>query len=72
MFKVGDKVKVIEENLTYQNKEEYKKIKEFIKGYHDLFEVSYIYKYYDSLIEIKKPNGQFMPFFEKELEKVVE
>ena len=72
MFKIGDKVKVIEENLQYENNEEYEKIKGFIEGYSDFFEVSYIYKYNDFLIEIKKSNGQCMPFFEKELEKVVE
>ena len=56
--------------MYYQSTQEHKNIKNFIKGYDDFFEVSYVYKYTDFLVEIKKKNGQRMPFFEKELEKV--
>ena len=72
IFKIGDKVRVIKENLHFESTDEYIKIKEFLKGYNDFFEVSYIYKYNDSLLEIKKPNGKSMTFFENELEKVGE
>ena len=72
MFKVGDKVKVIEENLQYKDIHEYNRIKRFIDGNNDFFEVSYVFEYNVSCFEIEKSNGFRMAFFEKELEKVEE
>ena len=72
MFKVGDKVKVIEENLQYKDIDEYNRIKRFIDGNDDFFKVSYVFKYNVSFFEIEKSDGFRMTFFENELEKVVE
>ena len=72
MFKVGDKVKVIEENLQYKDIDEYNRIKRFIDGNNDFFKVSYVFKYNVSFFEIEKSDGFRMTFFENELEKVVE
>ena len=72
MFKVGDKVRVIEENLQYKDIDEYNRIKRFIDGNNDFFKISYVFKYNVSYFEIEKSNGFRMTFFEKELEKVEE
>ena len=72
MFKVGDKVRVIEENLQYKDIDEYNRIKRFIDGNNDFFKVSYVFKYNVSFFEIEKSDGFRMTFFENELEKVVE
>ena len=72
MFKIGDKVRVIEENLQYKDNHEYYRIKRFIDGNNDFFKVSYVFEYNVSYFEIEKSNGFRMAFFEKELEKVEE
>ena len=72
MFKVGDKVRVIEENLQYNDIDEYNMIKRFIDGNDDFFKVSYVFKYNITYLEIEKSNGSRMTFFKNEIEKVVE
>ena len=72
MFKVGDKVRVIEENLQYNDIDEYKMIKRFIDGNDDFFKVSYVFKYNIPYLEIEKSNGYRMSFFKNEIEKVEE
>ena len=70
MFKIGDKVRVIEENLQYKDIDEYNRIKRFIDGNNDFFKVSYVFKYKFYHFEIENSNGFRMTFFEKELEKM--
>ena len=72
MFKIGDKVRVIEENLQYKDFDEYNRIKRFIDGNNDFFKVSYVFKYNVSYFEIENSKGFRMTFFENELEKVEE
>ena len=53
MLKVGDKVRVIEENLQYKDIDDYNRIKRFIDGNNDFFKVSYVFKYNVSYFEIE-------------------
>ena len=72
MLKVGDKVRVIEDNLCKEDTYEYQSAKDFIGENKEIFLVIEIWKNEHFPIVISKENGEKLLFSEYELEKVEE
>ena len=72
MFKVGDKVRVIEKNLSKECIDEYQTVKEFIGENKEFFSVVKIWEDDYCSVEISKQNGRKLSFSKYELEKVEE
>ena len=72
MLKVGDKVRVIEDNLCKEDTDEYQSAKDFIGENKEIFLVIEIWKNEHFPIVISKENGEKLLFSEYELEKVEE
>ena len=70
MLKVGDKVRVIEDNLCKEDMDEYQSAKEFIRENKEIFSVIDIIKGDPFPIAISNGKGEKLSFSENELEKV--
>ena len=70
MLKVGDKVRVIEDNLCKEDMDEYQSAKEFIMENKEIFSVIDIIKGDRFPIAISNGKGEKLSFSENELEKV--
>ena len=72
MLKVGDKVRVIEDNLCKEYMDEYQSAKDFISKNKEIFSVKEINKGERFPIAISNGKGEKLSFSENELEKVEE